>query len=563
MWRPTNGGLDLTFDGAVGPADGEDGLIYTHQAGDDFGERLVVDSSGRIIVVGTTTNANTDFLIARYLANGQLDGSFGTGGKTVVNISADDYAMDVALQSDGKILVSGEIDRFSGDKNIGIIRLGTDGTLDNLADSDPTIAWDTDGRVTFNPSNDNNWQAPLEVQADGRVIVATTATSSGNADWAIARYLSDGSLDPAFDGAAGATYTQNGVNCYPCNGWFALEHFNNWDVVGALAVQSDGKILVGGNACCTVTNDATIVRLSGLDGSLDTNSDSDPLVHWSTDGIQIADFGVATSMFYELLIEPSGSVVGVGVYGNPGSENFAIARYLSTGLLDAPTFSGDGMNTVSLVAGDDAAGDVVLQPDGKYLVAGDATTGTLDSGFARFDSIGGVDTTFGTGGTLVRDVSPGQNDYVWGIAWGSDGKLYAAGGARPGANSDFLLQAFDVIPVPQYADGSNDWSTGGSLDLFGACLLDADLGATGGGGGWIEDVNLGSDCADGDTDPWYAIPAAAPGAKVAFAAAPDAETVGQGNDPRARLRFGFRTRLNQEPGTYVAPIVFEAVAPNA
>jgi hypothetical protein len=117
-----------------------------------------------------------------------------------------------------------------------------------------------------------------------------------------------------------------------------------------------------------------------------------------------------------------------------------------------------------------------------------------------------------------------------------------------------------TVPVSDFAPGVNDWTTG-ATGVFGACLRDADLGASGGAGAWAEDTNAGSDCADGNADPWNAIPAAAPGAKIAATAAPDAQ--GAPTDPVAYLRFGFRSELTQTPGNYYASIVFETVAPNA
>jgi hypothetical protein len=66
---------------------------------------------------------------------------------------------------------------------------------------------------------------------------------------------------------------------------------------------------------------------------------------------------------------------------------------------------------------------------------------------------------------------------------------------------------------------------------------------------------------DGDGDPWHSIPLTSPGAKIAFAAGADAQ--GGATDPTALIRFGFRAKTDQAPGTYLAPLVFESIAPNS
>lgn len=172
--------------------------------------------------------------------------------------------------------------------------------------------------------------------------------------------------------------------------------------------------------------------------------------------------------------------------------------------------------------------------------------------FSVAANVGAIDRSFNSG-TNFTDETPGGAPALYAIAASDSLTGYAVGfgGAIYTSNS---------AAIPDFVNnGTADWDTAGSLNLFGACLRDADLGAAGGGGGWIEDTNTGSDCADGDSDPWNAIPAGAPGVKIASIAAPDAEA--GATDPVAHLRFGFRAKDDQPAGRYLAPITFQVVAP--
>lgn len=112
--------------------------------------------------------------------------------------------------------------------------------------------------------------------------------------------------------------------------------------------------------------------------------------------------------------------------------------------------------------------------------------------------------------------------------------------------------------VDDYLDnGTADFDTVGSFDLFAACLRDATDGAAPGGGSWTE--GPGNACPGTDGAHWKSIPTTAPGAKLASIAAPDAQ--GGATDPTVNLRFGFRTRADQPPGSYRAPLTFQVVAP--
>ena len=139
--------------------------------------------SGKILVIGFTTNqAETAFEIfaLRLMPDGSYDSSFGTNGIARYDIgSGDDYASAVVLQPDGKAIIGGTANN-GNDNNFCLIRINEDGSLD------PTFG--NNGIVITEISPDNDGIADMELQADGKLVVAGTARVGTNDDIAIARY---------------------------------------------------------------------------------------------------------------------------------------------------------------------------------------------------------------------------------------------------------------------------------------------------------------------------------------------------------------------------------------
>ncbi len=213
----------LNYDGSV------DGTFNPGGGADNPVQAVVLQPDGRILVAGdfSTYNGYNRSRLARLNADGSLDHGFdiGTGADLVVNA--------VAVQPDGRIVVVGDFAHFNGAALPGIARLNPDGSLDG----------------SFNPGTGFNDSVRLVgVQEDGRILVGGFFTEfNGMVRNRVARLMPDGSLDDSFDVGAGA----NGS-------------------VYSMAVQSDGKILVGGSfSTFNNLNRSGIVRLNP-DGSVDT-----------------------------------------------------------------------------------------------------------------------------------------------------------------------------------------------------------------------------------------------------------------------------------------------------
>src|SRR5437764_12802977 len=114
-------------DGSLDSSFGANGIVITDFGLDDYGQGMVIQSDGKIVVVGYTAvsaGANGKFALARYNGNGTLDSSFGAGGKAITDIAPNAKAGAVSLQADGKIIVAGGFP-------IKVARYNANGTVDS------------------------------------------------------------------------------------------------------------------------------------------------------------------------------------------------------------------------------------------------------------------------------------------------------------------------------------------------------------------------------------------------------------------------------------------------
>lgn len=373
-----DGSLDTNFNGT-----GK--IITVIGIGRSMGNGVAVQADGKILVGGRASDGTNHFAMARYNTNGVLDATFGTNGngKVITHVGAvEDYGESVAVQADGKILVAGFAKNVA-DYDFAVVRYLTNGVLDT--------SFSADGMVTTAFSGDDR-ATSVALQSDGKVVVAGYA-GSGGYDFAVARYTTAGALDPAFGGGFGKVSTPVGTST---------------DYGQAVAVQSDGKILVAGTTY-TGTND-----------------------------------------------------------------DVAVVRYTTAGALDA-TFGTGGKVVTPVGAGNDSGESIALQPDGKFVVAGSATVGsTICFALVRYATNGVLDTTFGTGGKVTTPFGTRHGTGA-GVAVQADGKILVGGACTDFASGDFALARYDSgapeIAVEQPA-GTN-LADGAAGVAFGTSLTGA------------------------------------------------------------------------------------------
>jgi uncharacterized delta-60 repeat protein len=434
------GALDTSFDPGTGP--------------DTAVEAIAVQPDGKILIAGgfTTYDGAPAPYVARLHPDGTLDTTFdpGAGPNSSVDV--------LILQPDGKILIGGSFSQVDGATANFIGRLNADGSRDtgfygSLPARVRDLVLQDDGKIIvggdftdgvrrlhaagnrdydFDTGTGSNGQVwAVAVQPDGRVLAGGTFTQFSG--YTIARFVR---LDP--DGSVDTTYAAGG-------GWGAD------DDVLALALQADGKLLLGGDF--SQVNGVTRVRIARLhaDGMIDdglyvgsgatgtvyrvadagggkivvAGAFSDfygvtrsHIVRLNGDGTVDEDYGSPgdgpNNSIRAVAVQPDGKVIIGGYFTEvDGIGRIRVARLKTDGSLDTTYIPAGGIN--------DTVTTMALQDDGKVVIGGWFTmAGGLTRGrVARLNTDGNVDTTF--------DPGAGANDDVYAVAVQADGKVVIAG----------------------------------------------------------------------------------------------------------------------------------------
>ena len=212
-----DGSLDTTF--------GTSGFVQIDFAGSGDGVwGIAIQPDGKIVAAGRSRilGGNDNFAVARLNTDGTLDPTFGSGGKVTTDFdNRTDLGFAVTLQPDGKIIVAGQARTDVNEFDFGLVRYNPDGSLDS--------AFGDNGRVRTGFGVADSAYA-VKLQSNGK-IVAAGVEGGVSTGFAVARYNTDGSLDPTFDGDGRAT-----------------TYFEVTDYARGLAIQPDGKIVAAGTA---------------------------------------------------------------------------------------------------------------------------------------------------------------------------------------------------------------------------------------------------------------------------------------------------------------------------
>ena len=419
MLAAAAGDLDPTF--------GTGGTLMTDiNRSTDIANAVAVQADGKLVVVGETYKNNDfsteDFVVTRYNTDGTLDNTFGVRGRVRTDFPGlAAVPSSVVIQTDGKIVVAGgAFPLFTFLGNFEIVRYNTNGSLD--------ASFGTGGIVTTT-FPEGSYAFDVALQPDGKIIAAGTLFvdfmpgEQSNTDFALARYNSDGSLDTTF-GSGGTV---------------ATDFFGNEDDAFSVLIQPDGKIVAVGSA----NNPASFYDFAAVrylsNGTIDSS--------FGVAGKVTTDFGDQNfDRARSAALQADGKIVAAGfaISQGGGVQNFAVARYTSSGVLDN-TFSRDGKTQVDFGNCCQSATKVLLQSDGKILTVGGSSGESSDDDFllARLTSRGQLDNTFGIGGevrTSFGDLNGGAN----GAALQSDGKIVAVGFQATFSNqfSNFALARY-------------------------------------------------------------------------------------------------------------------------
>ena len=373
------------------------------------------------------------------LLPGSLDQTFGSGGKVTTDFSGNwDQIAAIALQSDGRILAAGTSAPDSGNSKAILARYNSDGTPDASFGAAGVVVTTVMTRCGL---------TDVVMQPDGKIIAAGYANDLYPPDYfVVIRYNPDGSLDNTFGNA----------------GIFSISPAN-YAFPAAVVVQSDGRIVVGGHSNRGSANDVfTIMRLTSS-GGLDTS--------FHDDGFVTTQFGTV-DFLNDIAIQPAdGKIVAVGANDlNPsGDPDFAIARYFPNGVLDT-SFDGDGKVTTKIAVGYDGAFEVLIQPDGKLVVAGQGRKDPNNNQFevARYNTNGSLDTTFSGDGKAAVALST-TNSEAYSAVLQRDGKIVLGGHGWVGAGTGSYMA---------FARFTNDGQLDTTFDSDGKLTIDFASGST-------------------------------------------------------------------------------------
>jgi uncharacterized delta-60 repeat protein len=300
-------------------------------------------SDGKILVAGQFTSYSgiSANRIIRLNSGGTIDNTFNIGS------GFDNTVMDIQVQSDGKILVGGFFTSYNGQSRNYLIRLNSDGSIDN----------------TFNiGSGFDLFVFDIQLQPDGKILVGGDFSSyNGTSRLYIIRLNSDGSIDNTF--VIGSGFSNSVEN---------------------IRLQSDGKILVGGRfTSYSGVSRNRIIRLNS-GGTIDTS------------------FSIGSGFsntVRDIRLQSDGKIIATGIFSSySGVSVNSMIRLNSDGSID---------NTFNIGSGfDNAISDMEVQTDGKILVGGDFSSynGTSRNRIIRLNSDGSVDNTFNIGSGFNNSV---------------------------------------------------------------------------------------------------------------------------------------------------------------
>jgi len=336
----------FTSNGMPDPTFGDNGMakLQISNGPNCHGASAALLPDGKIILATTRENssvspATSDYVVVRLNANGSQDYAF---NPIIYNVSEVDRAVDVKVTSTGVIVLGGWSRLSNGGNDFIIARFSSTGSMLSIAHFDFQGGNDILNRITLQP--------------DGKILaVGRTSASTGYTDFALARFTSAGAVDTMFGSGGGRR----------------LDAFGHNDVALSVAVQGDGKILVGGSAYhpSSSTTILALFRLNATGTAFDTA--------FGNSGQAYANPGNTAgrgTTSQALAIQADGKIVSAGnsLYG--GSQDVSLVRFTPSGTLDSTFLGGGGYWFEPSPNSADSTSSVLLQTDGKILVGGTSAT---------------------------------------------------------------------------------------------------------------------------------------------------------------------------------------------
>jgi uncharacterized delta-60 repeat protein len=387
-----------------------------------------LDQEGNVYVAGYT-NANglynDDFGVIKLNARGELDNTFGDGGKAIIDFSGNrrDKAFSLVLDQQGNVYVAGET-YVNGSYDFGVIKLNSSGVLDTSFGENGKAIIDISGN-----SFDTAYSLALDEQ--GNVYVAGYTNANGSFDFGVIKLNASGELYSGFG--------ENGKAIIDFSG-------NNFDIGRSLVLDQQGNVYVAGYTNVNGRNDFGIIKLDAS-GELNTT--------FGVDGKAIIDFsGNSIDIAYSLALDEQGNVYVAGETNLNGRNDFGIIKLDASGVL-VNDFGENGKANIDITGNSfDKAFSLALDSDGNVYVAGEKYDydGNDDFVVIKLNESGVLDTSFGVDGKAIIDISGNSYDVARSLALDQQGNIYVAG--ETDANGIF---DFGVIKLNARGELANDF----------------------------------------------------------------------------------------------------------
>lgn len=408
------GDLDITF--------GSGGKVYNLPTNFMPAEDVAIQADGKIVLAGSTLGPDNtqDFAVVRLNANGSPDMTFGVNGMIGIPFDSgfNEMGIAVALQSDGRIIVAGNVQLGTSGWDFGVVRLHPGGGVDTTYSGGKVKL----GIDVMNGGDD--FVFDMIIQPDDKVVITGTTRPTPNKDIGIVRLTTTGTVDVV------------GMNPFRVRIDTATE-----DEGLALARDASGNILIAGS----IGGDFCVLRFTPA-GGLDMT--------FNGSGFVVTPIGSQLDRATSIGIQSDGKIVAAGTANSGSFDEIAFARYTNSGQLDN-TFDGDGRVTYDVrPMNSDGLSSVLIQADGKIIGVGTSGGAYI---LVRLNTDGSLDPTFGTGGKVIANVAPTVGGAHRAVLQ-PDGKIVAVGdGSGPGTfgftAARFLTVATPIFRPPYDFDG--------------------------------------------------------------------------------------------------------------
>jgi uncharacterized delta-60 repeat protein len=396
------GQLDITFN-TSGSQSLSPGILH------DNINAVAVQSDEKIVGFGMTMgegNFNFDLCIVRLMPDGAVDASFGTDGYFTYDHNGEsDFIYEGTILPDGKILACGAVSNSADDTEIMLVRLNTDGTLDNTFGGG-------DGMAIHTLNTGQDYANGMIVLEDGSIVIVGTTAMPGmmTTRGVIMKFNSLGELDTTFG----------------FNGYTVIAYGQDNDVFQSLVQMPDGGYMLVGYSSINFSNAGWVCRVTAA-GDLDTD--------FATSGHYIYDSGIA-------------AFIDIVAYGDEyivcGNRFFGLEDAVVVGLQANGTLStafGTNGEVVLDIDESDATNKILVDSENGLVVAGSAGPSFFERNALAFrlDATGTLDPSFGNGGIFNVSFASGF-DVIWGLAEQGDDKLILGGLASENDNNMLFVR---------------------------------------------------------------------------------------------------------------------------